>query len=62
MGSSFFLWFQKFATSSGEAFQFLTSHPFKDIPQLSGLTPLMLISLSGLIVFIGVAIAKWVLS
>lgn len=62
MGSTFFLWFQQFATNSGKAFEFLTSHPFKDIPELSALTPLMLISLSGLIIFIGVALVKWVLS
>lgn len=62
MGSTFFLWFQQFATNSGKAYEFLISHPFKDIPQLEGLTPLALISISGLIIFIGVAVVKWVIS
>lgn len=59
------LFFQKFLQGCDTAIEFLNSKPFDQVVGLNALwdfTPLMLISLTGLVVFIGVAIVKWVVS
>lgn len=57
-------WLKKFFIDVGEAFSWLTSKPFANsgITGIENFTPLMLITLSGLIVFVGFAIVKWVIS
>lgn len=66
MANSFLKWVQDFIHSGKEAMDFLTSKPFAGIPGLSSdiknLTPLALIGLGGLLVFIIAAVVKWVIS
>lgn len=64
MANTLLTWFQNFCAGLSEAGAWLISTPFKDsgIDAIKDLTPLMLISLTGLIIFIGVAIVKWVIS
>lgn len=66
MADSFILWFQNFCGGISKAFVFITSKPFENIAGLpnniANLTPLELIGIGGLMVFIVVAIVKWVIS
>lgn len=55
-------WIQDLFSGVGNAFEFLTSKPFADIPALANVTPLSLITIGGLIIFIGIAVVKWVIS
>ena len=62
MAGTFFLWFQSFLTGAGEAFMFLTSHPFEKVPGLETITPLGLITIGGLVGFFAVALVKWLIN
>ena len=66
MANTFLLWVQDFIYSGKDAMDFLTSKPFADIAGLpsnmQNLTPLALIGLGGLLIFIIAAIVKWVIS
>lgn len=64
MANTFILWLQTFLTGIGQAGDWLVSKPFQDtgIETLQDLTPLALIGIGGLIIFIVVAIVKWVIS
>ena len=65
MANGFFTWIQGFLKGASEGWQWLNSKPFQNLtafPQIQNLTPLALIGISGLIIFIGVAIVKWVIS
>lgn len=65
MTYTFFEWFQGFITGSSNAFDFLLSKPFADIKgvptELQNITPLMLVGISGLLIFIIVAVVKWII-
>lgn len=65
MTSNFLNWVQSFVKGANEGWQWLNSKPFADLtafPALASLTPLGLIGISGLIIFVGVAVVKWVVS
>lgn len=66
MTYTFFKWFQDFAQKGGVAFNWLISKPFSNIEgipnDIQNITPLALVGLGGLLVFIIVAVVKWVIS
>lgn len=66
MAYTLFKWFQDFAAKGSLAFNWLVSKPFQGIQgiptEIQNLTPLALVGLGGLLIFIAVAVVKWVLS
>ena len=66
MTYQFLKWVQGFIAKGTEAWEFLISTPFSEVQgmpdTLKNMTPLMLVGLSGLIVFIVVAVVKWIVS
>lgn len=66
MANTFLKWLQDFIYDGQSALSFLTSKPFSSIlglpDSIKNITPLALIGLSGLLVFITIAVAKWVIS
>ena len=65
MINGFLIWTQDFVKGASEGWQWLNSTPFSDLqafPALASLTPLGLIGIGGLIIFVVVAVVKWVIS
>ena len=66
MSYVFIKWFQDFVTGANDALNWLVSKPFANIAGLPDtikvLTPLMLVGIGGLLIFITLAIVKWLLS
>lgn len=66
MNYIFLKWFQDFTTGASDAINWLVSKPFANVAGLPNeikvLTPLMLVGFGGLLVFIIVAVVKWVIS
>lgn len=66
MANTFLKWVQDFIYEGQNAMEFLMSKPFANVAgmpdTIKGMTPLALIGLSGLLVFITIAVVKWVIS
>lgn len=66
MANGFLLWFQNFLKGVNEAFNFLNTKIFANVPNiddsLKNLTLLELIGIGGLTIFIVVALIKWLVS